>query len=72
VLRVKRDRLCFIVEALDRQQRREDVILAANPLITDRDRIFVGQIIYLPVVPPAAAVPATGQGVVTPTRIGAV
>jgi nucleoid-associated protein YgaU len=51
---------------------REDVILAANPLITDPDRIFVGQIIYLPVVPPAAAVPATGQGVVTPTRIGAV
>ena len=34
------------------------MILVANPLITDPDRIFVGQIIYLPVVPPAAAVPA--------------
>jgi uncharacterized protein (DUF2235 family)/phage tail protein X len=27
---------------------REDIILAANPVITDADRIFVGQIIYLP------------------------
>lgn len=30
---------------------REDIILAANPKITDRDRIFVGQILYLPPTP---------------------
>ena len=36
-------------------------ILAANPLITDANRIFVGQIIYLPVLPPAGAGPAVDQ-----------
>lgn len=34
---------------------REDAILAANPTISDPNRIFVGQIIYLPVVPPGAS-----------------
>lgn len=29
---------------------REDIILAANPTITDADRIFIGQILYLPEV----------------------
>lgn len=30
---------------------RADAILAANPVITDPDRIFIGQILYLPVTP---------------------
>lgn len=30
---------------------REDIILAANPTITDPNRIYVGQVVYLPPVP---------------------
>lgn len=37
---------------------REDAIIAANPSITDPNRIFIGQIIYLPGLPPAEAAPA--------------
>jgi uncharacterized protein (DUF2235 family) len=36
---------------------REDIVLQANPLITDADRIFIGQIIYLPEAPTTIAVP---------------
>jgi nucleoid-associated protein YgaU len=36
---------------------REDIILAANPKITNPDRIYVGQIIYLPPAPETSVQP---------------
>ena len=34
---------------------REDIIMAANPVITDHNRIYDGQVILLPVTPPIAS-----------------
>jgi nucleoid-associated protein YgaU len=55
------DQLRTLADRLYGHADREDAILAANPLITDPDRIFVGQIIYLPVVPPTVMAPSAGQ-----------
>jgi uncharacterized protein (DUF2235 family) len=38
---------------------REDIILSANPLITDANRIFIGQFLYLPPAPTAIGAPAS-------------
>lgn len=57
---VYRDTLRGLALRLYGHADREDAILAANPLITDPNRIFVGQIVYLPVAPLAAGVPNGG------------
>jgi uncharacterized protein (DUF2235 family)/phage tail protein X len=56
------DQLRLLAQQLYGHADREDAIFAANPLITDHNRIFVGQIIYLPVLPPAPqAVPESSS-----------